>query len=370
MKIETPEQNQPVLSYMQRAIQLAQRGIGFVNPNPLVGCVIVKNGQVIGEGYHAKYGDLHAERMALRNCTTSPEGADLYVTLEPCCHTGKQPPCTEAILEAGIRRVFVGSADPNPLVAGKGIQQLRDAGVTVVTDVMRQECDACNPFFLHYMKTGLPYVIGKYAMSADGKIACCTGHSQWITDATARAHVQQTRKRVAAILIGIRTLLADDPSLLCHLEEAPSHPVRVICDSHLRIPEDCQVLRSIGQAPVWVMTCSADTAKIQRLTARGAKVFSVPQDDQGHTDLRAVLEILGKQQIDSVLLEGGAQMHTAAITEGLLQELQVYIGAVLIGGDGISPIRSLQVEKMQQAVALHAPVVTALGSSVLLRYLF
>ena len=192
--------------YMRRAVELAKLGIGKVNPNPLVGAVIVKEGRIIGEGYHAKYGELHAERHAFSRLTEEAEGAEMYVTLEPCCHYGKQPPCTQAIIEHGIKKVFVGSDDPNALVAGKGVQALREAGVEVVTQVMKEECDALNPVFFHFITTKTPYVLMKYAMTMDGKIACDTGKSQWITGEEARSHVQETRDALMGIMVGIQTI--------------------------------------------------------------------------------------------------------------------------------------------------------------------
>lgn len=197
--------------YMERAIQLAKRGTGFTNPNPLVGAVIVKDHRIIGEGWHARYGDLHAERNALKHCTEDPAGATMYVTLEPCCHHGKQPPCTEALVKSGIRRVYIGSRDPNPLVSGKGVQYLEEHGIEVIPDFLREACDKLNPIFFRYIGTKMPYTILKYAMTADGKIACAGGASKWVTGEAARAHVQQTRKRVAAVCVGIGTVLADDP---------------------------------------------------------------------------------------------------------------------------------------------------------------
>ena len=199
--------------YMKRAIELAKKGEGWTNPNPMVGAVIVKDGRIIGEGYHARCGELHAERNAIASLTESAEGATLYVTLEPCCHYGKTPPCTEAILEQKIKKVVIGSRDPNPKVAGKGAKILRDAGVAVVEDFMRDKCDELNPIFFHYITTKTPYVVMKYAMTLDGKIATKTGASKWITQEAARREVQYMRHRYMGIMVGIGTVLADDPML-------------------------------------------------------------------------------------------------------------------------------------------------------------
>ena len=229
--------------YMRRAIALAEKGTGFTNPNPLVGAVIVRDGRVIGEGYHERYGDLHAERNALKNVTEDPMGATMYVTLEPCCHHGKQPPCTDAIIESGIAEVVIGSRDPNHLVAGKGEEILRNSGIKVTNDYLRSECDELNPVFFHYITTGRPYVVMKYAMTMDGKIATRTGESQWITGEEARSEVHRMRHRYSAIMAGIGTVLADDPMLNTRIEGLTS-PIRVIIDSNLRIPLNSRILKT------------------------------------------------------------------------------------------------------------------------------
>ena len=223
------------MEYMQLALALARKGCGWVAPNPMVGAVIVKDGEIIGQGWHEKCGQPHAERNALASCTKSPRGATMYVTLEPCCHTGRQPPCTDAILEAGIRRVVVGSGDPNPLVAGKGIQILRAHGIEVTENVLREECQRLNEVFFHYIRTKRPFVVMKYAMTLDGKIAAYTGASKWITGEKARNHVQEQRHRYSAIMAGVGTVLADDPLLTCRINGG-KNPIRIICDTNLRTP--------------------------------------------------------------------------------------------------------------------------------------
>ena len=355
--------------YMERAIALAKKGMGFVSPNPLVGAVVVKNGRILGEGYHARYGDLHAERNALRACTENPAGATLYVTLEPCCHYGKQPPCTDAVIAAGISTVYVGSRDPNPLVAGKGIAKLREAGITVISDFMREACDTLNPIFFHYITTGTPYVIGKYAMTADGKIACCGGASKWVTGVAAREQVQQTRKRVSAILVGIGTVLADDPLLTCRCEQ-PSHPVRVVCDTHLRLPLSSQLVRTARKVPVVVLTCCKDEEKQQALQQAGVTVLQTESEPEtGRVSLPDGLRKLAAQKIDSVLLEGGAALLTTALQQRCVQELQVYLAPKLFGGDGISPTASMGITDPAQAILWERPTVQQLGDDVLLTYL-
>ena len=271
---------------MRRAISLAQKGVGWTNPNPMVGAVIVKDGRIIGEGYHRRCGELHAERNAIASLTEPAGGATIYVTLEPCCHYGKTPPCTEAILENGIKRVVIGSRDPNPLVSGKGANYLRAHGIEVEEDFLREECDRLNPVFFHYITTGKPYTVMKYAMTLDGKIATRTGASKWITGEEARRHVHALRGHYAAIMAGIGTVLADDPMLNCRLdrEEGEAHqPLRVIVDSRLRIPEGSQICRSAREYPT-VVACALDfdrdvegAGRKSRLESLGIRVVSFPE---------------------------------------------------------------------------------------------
>ena len=252
--------------YMALALDLARKGAGWTSPNPMVGAVIVKDGQVIGQGYHAKCGDLHAERAALANCQGDPAGATIYVTLEPCCHHGRQPPCTDAILEAGITRVVVGSGDPNPLVAGKGLDILRSHGVAVTEGVLDAECKALNDVFFHYIQTGRPYVVLKYAMTLDGKLAAYTGASQWITGEEARRHVHTQRSRFRSIMVGVDTVLADDPQLTCRIEGG-RNPLRIICDSHLRTPLSAQVVQTAKEVPTYPGQCNCVNAALANVLA-------------------------------------------------------------------------------------------------------
>lgn len=356
-------------TYMLRALELARNGIGFVNPNPLVGAVLVKDGNIIGEGFHAKYGEAHAERAAFGGCREPVEGVTLYVTLEPCCHHGKQPPCTDLILEKNIARVVVGSLDPNPLVAGRGVKILQEHGVSVTTGVLKAACDNLNDIFFHYIATGRPYVILKYAMTADGKLATVTGRSKWITGETARRHVQETRKRVAAILVGIGTVLADDPMLNCRTDN-PSHPVRIVCDSSLKIPLDSQLVRTATEIPLLVATVSRDEARKRQLEDRGVTVLETRAKD-GRVDLTHLMELLGRRKLDSVLLEGGAGLHYSALAEGLVSKVQAYIAPKLFGGAlAKSPVGGAGIENPAEAFRLSKPAVSFLGEDVLLEYLW
>ena len=353
------------MDYMRLALDLAAKGRGWTNPNPMVGAVIVKDGRVIGEGYHHRCGGLHAEREAFSNCTESPAGATLYVTLEPCCHHGRQPPCTDAILEAGIRRVVVGSWDPNPLVAGKGLAFLRAHGVEVEIGVLQAECDALNDVFFHYIRTKRPYVVMKYAMTLDGKIATRTGASRWITGEEARQQVHRDRHRYAAIMAGVGTVLTDDPLLTCRMEGG-RNPVRVICDTHLRTPLDSQLVRSARKVPTILAVGEAAPAQATPYRDAGCQVWTLPERD-GHVDLSVLMERLGATEIDSVLLEGGGTLNWAALESGIVQRVQAYIAPKLFGGkDAKSPVAGLGVELPAQAVKLKNTTVTQIGEDFLL----
>lgn len=354
-------------SYMRRAIQLAKNGLGYTNPNPLVGAVIVKDGRIIGEGYHARCGGLHAERNAFANCTEDPAGADLYVTLEPCCHQGRTPPCTEIILEKGIRRVIIGSRDPNPKVSGKGAALLRSHGIEVIEDYLREECDTLNPIFFHYITQKMPYVAVKYAMTADGKIATVTGASQWITGEEARAHVHTLRHRYRGILVGIGTVLADDPLLNCRIENGRD-PVRIICDSHLRLPLESQICKTAKDIQTIVAYVEGDAEKIAALEACGITLWQMPQR-KGHVALRPLMEKLAEVEIDSVLAEGGGQIHFSLLEEGLAQKVYAYIAPKIFGGGSAkTPVGGTGVSLPADAFLLKQTGLQTFGEDLLLEY--
>lgn len=351
------------VAYMRQAVALARRGTGWTAPNPLVGAVVVKDGKVIGRGYHARCGGLHAERAALADCTASPRGATMYVTLEPCCHQGRQPPCTDAILTAGIARVVVGSDDPNPLVAGKGLEILRRGGVEVVSGVLREACDALNPVFFHFIRTKRPYVVMKYAMTMDGKIATRTGTSRWITGEAARRRVHRDRHRYTAIMAGVGTVLADDPMLNCRIKGG-KNPVRIICDTHLRTPLTSQIVRTAGEIPTILATCAEPSLYGPYLDAH-CQVWTLPERD-GHVDLDALMDRLGSGGIDSVLLEGGGTLNWAALESGIVQRVQAYVAPKLFGGDAKSPVEGQGVALPDQAVALKNTRISRVGEDILL----
>ena len=351
--------------YMARALELAKNGWGWTSPNPMVGAVIVKDDRIIGEGWHAAYGDLHAERAALKNCREDPAGATMYVTLEPCCHHGKQPPCTDAILEAKLARVVVGSSDPNPQVAGQGVRILRNGGVQVDEGVLKEPCDALNDVFFHYITTGMPFVVLKYAMTLDGKLAAYTGVSQWITGEIARRHVQTQRERYRAIMVGVGTILGDDPRLTCRIDGG-RNPLRVICDSDLRTPTGSVVVQTAAFVPTIIATCCDDSSRIAAYTAKGCQVEVFPRRN-GHVDLTAVMEYLGKNGIDSVLLEGGSALHWSALEAGMVHKVQAYIAPKLLGGAGArSPVGGQGFPHPNDVVQVEDITITQLGPDYLM----
>ncbi len=349
--------------YMRRAITLARRGEGWTNPNPMVGAVIVKDGRIIGEGYHHRCGALHAEREALSSCTEDPQGAVIYVTLEPCCHHGKQPPCTDALIAAGISRVVIGSRDPNPLVHGKGAKLLREHGMIVEEDFLREECDALNPVFFHYIQTKRPYVAMKYAMTMDGKIACYTGASKWVTGEQAREEVQHLRHRYMGIMAGIGTVLADDPMLTCRCEGG-RNPVRIICDTQLRIPVNAKIAQSAKDVRTILATASTDQEKISALEDMGCTVLVLPQKD-GHIDLDALMVRLGEAGIDSILLEGGGTLNYSMLESGHVQKVYAYIAPKIFGGDAAkSPVEGRGMARPEDAIMLRDKQVRQVGEDI------
>ncbi len=351
--------------YMKMALELAQKGMGFTAPNPMVGAVIVKNGRIIGQGYHRKYGELHAEREALAVCTEEPKGASIYVTLEPCCHYGKQPPCVNAILEAGIRRVIIGSSDPNPLVAGKGIRILKDHGIEVTENILKEECDKLNEAFFYYIQNKKPYVVMKYAMTMDGKIAAYTGESKWVTGEAARIHVQEQRLKYTGIMVGVGTVLADDPMLTCRLENS-RNPVRIICDSHLRTPLTSKIVRTAETIPTILASSSKDQQKIKNYEELGCQVLYVPEKN-GHIDLNRLMELLGAAKIDSILLEGGGTLNWSALESGIVQKVQTYIAPKLFGGEEAkTPVEGKGFPDPASAVLLKNSEIIRLGDDFLI----
>ena len=364
------------IDYMKHAIALAEKGRGYTSPNPVVGAVIVKDGKIIGEGYHEKYGGLHAERNALASCTEDPEGADMFVTLEPCCHHGKQPPCTEAIIEAKIAHVFVGSADPNLLVAGKGVGVLRKEGICVTEGFLKEECDELNKVFFHYITTKRPYVTMKYAMTVDGKIATANGQSQWITGELARRDVHRLRHENAAIMVGIGTVLMDDPMLNVRLCDG-TDPLRVVCDTSLKIPRESQLVKTAKDIPTIIATCAGgeDVAmnagkkeKLHDLEEAGCQIMTVPMHE-GTTDLFEIMKRLGEMKVDSLLLEGGAGLAYSAMAQGLVNRVVAYVAPKVFGGSTAkTPVGGHGVESPSQAFEMRLANLRDIGDDLRLEY--
>ncbi len=349
--------------YMRMALELAKSAEGFTNPNPMVGCVVVKEGKILAKGCHEKYGGYHAERNALLSVTEDVTGADLYVTLEPCCHHGKTPPCTDIIMEKGIGHVFVGAMDPNPKVGGKGIQILRDHGIQVTTGILEEECLRLNEIFFHYITGKMPFVAMKYAMTLDGKIQTVTGESQWITGEEARKHVHTLRRKYAGILVGSETVLADDPMLNCRIQSGVD-PVRIICDRRLRIPVESQIVKTANDCSTIVATDMKERAgkaeKMEILREKGIQVW----ETEGLEDL---LKRVGKAGIDSVLAEGGATLHGSLFKSGLVQRVYAYVAPKLVGGNlAKTPVGGSGIKNLQDALPLTQTEILPLGEDVLI----
>ncbi len=343
-------------SFMKYALDLAQRGSGFTNPNPLVGALIVRDGSIIAEGYHHYCGGEHAEVDALKNSFADPAGATMYVTLEPCSHYGRTPPCVDAIIAAGIKHVFVGCCDPNPLVAGRGIAKLRDAGIEVSEGVLEDECRRLNEIFFSYITRRRPFVILKSAMTLDGKIATHSGDSRWVTGAESRAFVHTLRQRCAAVMTGIGTVLADDPSLTTRIEGAKTRDaLRVIVDSRGRTPLSSRILTQKSDAKTLIaLTQAAPAESITALEKAGAKVLVLPEQ-KGRVDLAALMGELYKMQIDSVLLEGGSTLNYAALEAGIVDKVLFFIAPKILGGENAkTPVGGEGVAYMKDAIEVYS----------------
>lgn len=319
--------------FMSKALKLAALGRGSTSPNPLVGAIVIQRDKIIGKGYHQKAGTPHAELFALQEAGELAEGSTLYVTLEPCCHYGRTPPCTEAIIKAGIKRVVVAVLDPNPLVAGKGVRRLREAGIEVQVGVLEEEAERLNEAFFKYIRMRKPFVTLKAAMSLDGKIATSTGDSRWITGEDARLYVQQLRVESDAIMVGIGTVLADDPLLTVRLPGESKKPLRVILDSSLCLPEDSKLVQTAREVPVIVAAVRGKYQEQKRvlLEQQGVEVWDFPGVD-GRVNLENVLEELGKREVVALLLEGGGTLNSSFLEGGLVDKFILFLAPLIIGG--------------------------------------
>ncbi len=350
--------------FMARALALAAQGYYSTRPNPRVGCVVTSNGNVVGEGFHYRAGEPHAEVNALRAAGVHARGATVYVSLEPCCHQGRTPPCTDALIEAGVRRVVYAASDPNPRVAGNGESQLRAAGIDVRASVMAEAAAEVNRGFMHRMRDGLPFVTLKTGMTMDAKIALESGASQWITSASARADVQRLRAASGAIVTGVGTVVADDPALTVRDERfdtAGMQPLRVILDTHLRTPTSSKIFRGAGETLVF--TGSQDGRLADALIAQGAIVEECPVVATG-LDLNAVLRRLAEREVNDVLVEAGPGINGAFIHQGLFDEIIVYVAPKLFGNTATDAFVLPAIPTIDMAVKLTYENVRIIGSDL------
>lgn len=347
--------------FMARALQLAERGLFTTMPNPRVGCVIVKDGEIVGEGWHERAGEAHAEVNALNAAGDHANDATLYVTLEPCCHSGRTPPCTDAVIAAGVKRVVSAMTDPNPKVARQGLAQLEDSDIEVANGCCEAEANTLNPGFVKRMQTGLPWVRVKSAASLDGKTAMASGESKWITGEAARADVAQWRARSCAIVTGISTVLADDPRLSARVDGLERQPLRVVLDSQLRISENARLLKEPGD--VLVVTIMKDASQHKKLERTGAEILAVEQKS-GKIDLSNLLVELGHRKINEVLVETGAQLAGTFAEQGLVNEFVIYLAPQLLGNDGRGMLNMPQVSQLDETITLDISSVRQIGGDL------
>ena len=355
-------------AWMQLAIREARKGLGRTSPNPCVGAVVVKNNRLIATGFHAKAGTPHAEAHALRAAGEKARDATIYVTLEPCNHTGRTPPCTQAILASGIKRVVVGMLDPNPLVAGGGCKTLADQGLEITQGVLAEECRSLNRPFIKHVTTGLPWVIMKAGMSLDGRLAIGSGQCAWITNEQSRRQVHRLRDRVDAILIGSGTALADDPALTTRLPRRQGKdPLRIVLDTALRLPTTARMLQQDSSAPTWIF-CGpeADAERAAALVGTGAVIKQVRLDEAGQLDLEAVLCELGRAQLTSVVVEGGSRVHGAFLRANLVDEVNIFVAPIFLGSDGVPLLDTLGLQNIADAPRFSTTTVRRFGNDVLI----
>ncbi|MBY0527494.1 MAG: bifunctional diaminohydroxyphosphoribosylaminopyrimidine deaminase/5-amino-6-(5-phosphoribosylamino)uracil reductase RibD [Gemmataceae bacterium] len=348
---------------MRRALELAEHGRGHVEPNPLVGAVVVRDGQIVGEGWHQRYGEAHAEVNALVAAGEAARGATVYVALEPCCHHGKTPPCTDALLRAGVGRVVAAMCDPFPQVAGHGAAQLRAAGVDVEVGVLEAEARRLNAPYLKLLATHRPYVHAKWAMSLDGKIATRSGDSKWISNESSRQRVHELRGRMDAIVAGIGTVLADDP-LLTARPPGPRKPTRVVLDHRGRLPPTSRLVQSVAEAPLLIVTHPLGESVRRRLELQGAEVFEVAPED-GMTTVSALLEELGRRRMTNILIEGGGEVLGSFLDAAAVDEVHVFIAPLLIGGAAAkSPLGGRGADTLASAFRLDAWCAERIGGDL------
>ncbi len=353
------------VTWMRHALALAERGRGWVEPNPLVGAVLVKGDKIIGDGWHERFGSAHAEVNALTKAGEAARGSTCYVTLEPCCHFGKTPPCTDALIRAGVARVVAALADPFPQVAGRGAGLLEQAGIAVTVGVEEHAARRQNAPYLHLLRTGRPYVHAKWAMTLDGKIATRTGDSKWISGEASRCRAHELRGRMDAIAVGIRTALADDP-LLTARPEGPRRARRVVFDSRARLPFDSQILQTAGDWPTLLVVSSATSEeRLSSIRATGCQVLLCKSDGRGLPDLADLLDHLGRERCTNLLVEGGAELLGSFLEAGAIDEVHVFIAPKIVGGLGAkTAVAGLGVERLADSLRLAEITTEMIGEDV------
>lgn len=346
--------------YMELALKLAEKGKGLTSPNPMVGCIIVKRGRIVGKGYHKKAGTEHAEFLAIQDAGKKAVNSTMYVTLEPCSHWGRTPPCTEKIVESGVREVIIGMKDPNPLV--HGYVELKARGLKTKIGILEEEARKLNESYIKWMKTKKPYVVIKVAMSADGRIATKTGDSKYITSREARILVHQLRTEIDAVMVGLNTLLRDNPELTPRLYKGKD-PIKIVVDSQLKIPKNCNLMKEPGKLIV-AATNKASKSSMQKLQDKGVRVI-VTKSNKGMVDLKELMKELGKSEITSIMIEGGSELNSSAIKECIADKIMIFTAPKLIG-NGKGAIGNLGITKIAKAINLKNPVCRNVGNDMLI----
>lgn len=355
------------MNYMCKAMQFARKAQYTAAPNPMVGCVIENNGKIVGHGWHKGPGYPHAEIEALKVAGNLAKGANLYVNLEPCCHYGRTPPCVDAIIQSKLKSVHIATTDPNPLINGKGIEKLKAAGINIFLGEEKQAAEKLNEVFFHYITTKQPYVIAKWAMTLDGKIATKTGNSKWITNVQARTHSHGIRSKNNAILTGVNTIINDDSQLTVRYFKNKNirQPLRIVLDSKGRTPKNATILQTSSGKTLLATTNASKISWRSELESMGADVAIFPQDKNGLVDIPRLLKKLGKDEISSLLVEGGATVLTSFLRQNLINKFLIYVAPKLIGGElSFSPLLDLNINKMSEAINLAYEEIIKIGGDI------
>lgn len=346
--------------YMDLAIKLAEKGKGLTSPNPMVGCIIVKRGRIVGKGWHKKAGTEHAEVLAVQDAGKKAINSTMYVTLEPCSHWGRTPPCTERIVEAGVREVIIGMKDPNPLV--DGFRELKFRGLKTKIGILEKDSKKLNEAYIKYMRTKRPFAIIKVAMSADGRIATKTGDSKYITSKEARAHVHQLRTEVDAVMVGLNTVLRDNPELTPRLVKGKD-PMKIVVDSHLKIPKNCNLMKDPAKLMI-AATSKASKSDIKKMQQKGVTII-ISKTKKGLVDLQDLMKQLGKHEITSVMIEGGSELNSSAIKEGVVDKILIFTAPKIIG-NGLGAIGNLGIKSVDKAINLKNSITRKIGNDILI----